>query len=77
MGGPGCAEVVGLLTDYLEEELPAGRQRGVEGHLGGCPRCARWLAQFRATIAALGCLRDGRVIPEPVLAALRDSFRRS
>ncbi|GAA3694471.1 hypothetical protein GCM10022224_070070 [Nonomuraea antimicrobica] len=68
-----CADVLALLTDYLEEALPAARHRVVADHLGGCPACAAWLAQVRATIAALGCLRDGS-LPPSVLAALRHSF---
>ncbi|MFG1704301.1 anti-sigma factor family protein [Nonomuraea sp. M3C6] len=62
-----------LLTDYLEEALPAGRRRLVADHLGGCPACSGRLAQVLATIALLGCLRDG-VISAPVLTALRESF---
>ncbi|MFF4620583.1 anti-sigma factor family protein [Nonomuraea jabiensis] len=69
-----CDDVLELLTDYLEAALPAGRRRLVAGHLGACPACSEWLAQVLATIAALGCLRDD-VMPAPVLAALRASFR--
>lgn len=65
--------MVELLTDYLEEALPAGRRRLVADHLDACPACSGWLAQVLATIAALGCLRDG-VITAPVLAGLRESF---
>ncbi|MEW1838022.1 zf-HC2 domain-containing protein [Nonomuraea angiospora] len=69
----GCGDVLGLLTDYLEAALPAGRRRLVADHLGACPACSEWLAQLIATIAALGCLRED-VMPAPVLAALQASF---
>ncbi|MCP2360262.1 anti-sigma factor RsiW [Nonomuraea thailandensis] len=72
-GSPGCAEVLALVTDYLDAALPPGRHRTVAGHLEACPGCSAWLAQLLATIAALGCLREGVVSP-PVLAALRESF---
>ncbi|SDH10677.1 anti-sigma factor family protein [Nonomuraea jiangxiensis] len=68
-----CDAVLGLLTDLLEEALPAGRRELVTAHLAGCPACSGWLAQLRATIEVLGCLRDG-VVPAPALTALRDSF---
>ncbi|MCF6475530.1 zf-HC2 domain-containing protein [Nonomuraea sp. MG754425] len=72
--GPlGCHEVLALVTDYLELALPADRQRRVAGHLEACPECSAWLAQVLATVAALGCLREG-IIPPPVLAELRESF---
>ncbi|MEU8399372.1 zf-HC2 domain-containing protein [Nonomuraea sp. NPDC048892] len=70
-----CDAVLASLTDYLDDALPPGRRAGVAAHLGSCPGCAAWLAQLRATIAALRYLRDG-VVPPPVLAALRDSFSR-
>ncbi|GAA2213641.1 hypothetical protein GCM10009850_091040 [Nonomuraea monospora] len=72
-GSLGCAEVLGLVTDYLDGALPPGRHRAVAGHLGACAGCSAWVSQVLATIAALGCLRDG-VISAPVLAALRESF---
>ncbi|MEV4362098.1 anti-sigma factor family protein [Nonomuraea sp. NPDC004186] len=72
----GCDDVLELLTDYLEAALPAGRRRRVADHLDACPACSEWRAQILATIAALGCLRDD-VMPAPVLAALRASFRMS
>ncbi|MEV0999337.1 zf-HC2 domain-containing protein [Nonomuraea sp. NPDC050202] len=72
-GSLGCTEVLALVTEYLDAALPPGRQRTVADHLEACPGCSAWLAQLLATIAALGCLRDG-VISPPVLAALRRSF---
>ncbi|MEV0819670.1 zf-HC2 domain-containing protein [Nonomuraea rubra] len=72
-GSLGCAEVLALVTDYLDAALPPGRHRTVAAHLGACEGCSAWLAQVLATIAAVGCLRDG-VISAQVLAALRESF---
>ncbi|MGR6922044.1 anti-sigma factor family protein [[Actinomadura] parvosata] len=74
-GSLGCTDVLALATDYLDEALPPARHRTVGEHLDACRDCSAWLAQLLATIAALGCLRDG-IITRPVLTALRESFSR-
>ncbi|MEV0389707.1 zf-HC2 domain-containing protein [Nonomuraea sp. NPDC050643] len=74
--GLGCDDVCELLTDYLEQALPDGPRRAVAWHLDGCTGCSAWLAQVLATVAALGCLREGTISP-PVLAALQESFATS
>jgi putative zinc finger protein len=69
----GCREVLGLVTDYLEEALPARRRRRFESHLAGCAGCLGYLEQVRATIGALGHLgTDG--VPERVLRELCGAF---
>ncbi|MEV6861730.1 zf-HC2 domain-containing protein [Streptosporangium subroseum] len=69
----GCREVLGLVTDYLEEALPARRRRRFESHLAGCAGCLGHLEQVRATIKALGHLgTDG--VPERVLRELCGAF---
>jgi hypothetical protein len=68
-----CREVLGFVTDYLEEALPARRRRRVESHLAGCAGCLGYLEQVRATIKALGHLgTDG--VPERVLRELCGAF---
>ncbi len=69
-----CREVVELLSDYLEDGLPAGERARVEAHLASCPDCLAYLAQLRTTIGALGRLREHDV-PRPVLARLMAAFR--
>ena len=49
-----CRQAVALVTDYLEGRLPARTAGRFEAHLAGCPHCAEYLAQIRATIDALG-----------------------
>jgi hypothetical protein len=69
----GCREVLGLVTDYLEEALSARRRRRFESHLAGCAGCLGYLEQVRATIEALGHLgTDG--VPERVLRELCGAF---
>jgi len=47
-----CRQVVVLLTDYLEDALPARDRARLEAHLAACPHCSELLAQLRDTIAA-------------------------
>ncbi|WP_371786886.1 zf-HC2 domain-containing protein [Streptosporangium subroseum] len=69
----GCREVLGCVTDYLEEALSARRRRRFESHLAGCAGCLGHLEQVRATIKAMGHLgTDG--VPERVLRELCGAF---
>jgi len=70
-----CREVVELVTRYLEGAMPADERARFEAHIGVCPNCARYLEQFRQTIAATGRLREDDVAPEAkeaLLAAFRE-----
>ena len=49
MSGIACASGVALLMDYLEGVLPADMQAAVDDHVAGCPRCAAFVASYRAT----------------------------
>jgi len=49
-----CAEVVELLTDYLEGALEEPVRAEIEAHLALCEGCDTYLAQMRSTIAVLG-----------------------
>ena len=69
-----CREVVDLVSDYLEDTLPAGDRARVAAHLETCPECTAYLVQLRATIGALGRLRQEE-IPLPVLLRLVAAFR--
>lgn len=59
-----CRELVELVTDYLEGELHARDRRRFDAHIAGCDGCQAYLAQMRATIAALGELPEERIEPE-------------
>jgi predicted anti-sigma-YlaC factor YlaD len=51
-----CREVVEILNDYLEGELPEPQRVRVEEHLGGCVGCTTILDEFRETIRLTGML---------------------
>jgi anti-sigma factor RsiW len=69
-----CRELVKLVTDYLEGELPLGERRRFEEHLGGCSVCPHYVEQLRATIRVLGKLGEEDV-PAPARDALLEVFR--
>lgn len=53
-----CKELVELVTEYLEETLPAADRQRFEDHLKDCPHCVIYLDQIRQTIRALGRLTE-------------------
>ena len=46
-----CREFADFLSDYLAGELAAEVERLFHEHLGVCPNCERYLAQYRQSIA--------------------------
>ena len=59
-----CQQAVELMTDYLEGALSELDRARLEAHLAACPHCAEYLAQIRATIAAVGRVRPETLAPE-------------
>jgi anti-sigma factor RsiW len=72
--GLSCAELVELVTDYLEGALPRRERRRFEAHIRKCDGCTNYLEQIRLTIAATGRLTEETIAPE-VRDALLDVFR--
>ena len=52
-----CAEVVEVITSYLERRMPAHDRERFEEHLTFCDGCSTYLEQMRMTIATTGRLR--------------------
>lgn len=69
-----CREAVALVTDYLDDALPRGRRERLERHLAGCPHCATYLAQIRATLQLLGRVEVDE-LPDDTRDALVSLFR--
>jgi anti-sigma factor RsiW len=70
-----CAEVVELVSDYLDGALPPGRAEDVAAHLSGCPGCTEYVDQVRRSAASLS---DGEVaeqLPADVRERLMAAFR--
>ena len=70
-----CAEMVELMTDYLEGRLSRRDTRRFDRHLSLCDGCSAYIEQLRTTIEVTGRLRDRDFPPElleRLLAAFRD-----
>ena len=66
-----CQELVELVTDYLEEALPASERVRFEAHIVDCPYCDAYLDQMRRTILVVSTQREGPVTPEAEAELLR------
>lgn len=69
-----CAEVVELVTAYLDRRLPATDAERFEEHLAFCDGCSTYLEQMRATIAATGRTR-AEDVPDELRDRLLAAFR--
>ena len=69
-----CAEVVELVTEYIEGGLSAHDRERFEEHLGVCGWCTTYLEQMRQTIADTGRLREEDIDPA-LQSALISVFR--
>jgi predicted anti-sigma-YlaC factor YlaD len=70
-----CADIVKLVTDYLEGRLTPTERRRFESHIAICPPCRGFLDQMRTTVEVVGGLREEDVPPEMeehLLTAFRD-----
>ncbi len=72
-----CQQMVELITDYLEDALPAPRRRGFEAHIAACEHCTEYLEQMRVTIRLTGRLRTSDLTPamRQEFSALYESWR--
>ena len=68
-----CRELVELVTDYLENALPATERARFEAHLADCEGCDAYVEQVRATITLVGRTRELEERPE--IHALLRAFR--
>jgi predicted anti-sigma-YlaC factor YlaD len=70
-----CAEVVEIVTEYLEGGLTLADRDRFEEHLAVCRSCLTYLDQMRQTISGLGEVSQDDLSPElqaGLLAAFRD-----
>jgi anti-sigma factor RsiW len=69
-----CHDVVELVTDYVEQTLPAEEAAVFEQHLNFCDGCVWYVDQVRKTIDVVGELR-AEDVPEETKAKLLTAFR--
>ena len=63
-GKPGCCNVVRLLADYLEGQLPPGLRAELEAHMAKCPRCVAQLRTYESTVSLLHSLTEEELPPD-------------
>lgn len=68
-----CDEFVELVTAHLDGSLSEPERAAFEAHLGECPGCDRYLAQFHRTIELLGEL-PADTLSAPGRVRLLDAF---
>ena len=69
-----CAELVELVTRYLDGALPDDEATRFEEHLAVCEGCSNHLSQMRATVRAVGRLTESD-LDEGAAADLLAAFR--
>jgi anti-sigma factor RsiW len=69
-----CAQLVELVTDYLEQRLTVHDTERFEEHVAFCDGCSTYFEQMRATIAATGRLHEAD-LPVELHDRLLDAFR--
>ena len=69
-----CQQVVELVTDYLEQALPADEMSLFEQHVNFCDGCDWYLEQMRSTIGTIGRITEEDV-PEDTREKLLAAFR--
>ena len=57
-----CAELVQLVTDYVEGALSADDRRRFQEHIVFCDSCGAHLDQMRATITVVGRVPRARAV---------------
>ena len=55
---PDCSRIVSLLSDYIDNRLPADVRQDLEQHLNGCADCTAFMGTFRSTVTLLKSLND-------------------
>ncbi len=53
-----CTNLVGLLADYVERQLPPEVHADLEKHLAACPRCLTQLKTYESTVSLLRTIKE-------------------
>ena len=73
--GPGCPDVAGKLSRYLEGEIDREACADLESHVASCPRCRRACDALRQTLGVCRAL-PAPTVPADVQEAVRSGLRR-
>lgn len=66
----GCPDIVRLLADFIEGQLPPEEHAALEKHLSRCSRCLTQLKTYRSTVTILRTIRE-EDLPEELRWTLR------
>ena len=69
-----CAQLVELVTDYLEDRLSREERTRFEQHVLYCTGCTAYLAQLRVQLRVTGTLTE-EALSEPQRGDLLSAFR--
>jgi hypothetical protein len=53
-----CTDIVGLLADYVEHQLPPEVHNDLQKHLAKCPRCVAQLQSYQSTVSLLHSITE-------------------
>jgi anti-sigma factor RsiW len=73
-GGLVCAELVELVTEYLEGTLAPEARVRFEAHVGVCEHCSAYLEQMRMVLDTVGHIEPDDLDPR-MERELLDAFR--
>lgn len=71
---PECAEVVSLLSDYLNRELPPDTCSVLDAHLQSCSACRDKASELRQTVSLCRQFR-AQDLPTPLAEERREELR--
>ena len=73
-----CEQVFAMLSEYLDEQLPAANCAEFEKHLADCPQCVAFVQSLRQCIRLCRTLDAPRDLPPmkpEQIARLRQAYR--
>ncbi len=71
-----CSKLFALLSEYLDDELPANECSELERHLADCPPCVAFLESLKKSIEL--CPDCGSPAgPAPISEAVRSKLRQA
>lgn len=73
-GSLSCEEIFAKLSEYLDGELDETVCEQLEGHMGSCEPCQRFLESLRNTVSLFHDERPSRM-PEGLRSKVCEAFR--
>lgn len=71
-----CEQIVDLLVEYVEGELPPEARARVESHVTECPDCEHFVNTYRATIS-LAETAFTQTMPPEAKTAMEEQLRKA